>query len=52
MIVGPSHTFEQFAQAIDATFARSDLSHLREFELADGRRIGFPSDDFARARVA
>src|SRR5438132_1373996 len=48
MIVGPSHTFEQFAQAIDAAFARWDLSHLHEFELADGRRIGFPDDEFAR----
>ncbi len=25
----------------------SDLSHLHQFELADGRRIGFPNDDFA-----
>ena len=47
MIVGPSHTFEQFAEAIDAAFARWDLSHLHEFELGDGRRIGFPSDEFA-----
>jgi hypothetical protein len=45
-IVGPPHTFEQFAQAIDAAFARWDLSHLHEFELADGRLIGFPSDEF------
>jgi len=41
MIVGPSHTFEQFAEAIDAAFARWDLSHLHEFELTDGRRIGY-----------
>lgn len=46
-IVGPSHSFEQFAEAIDAAFARWDLSHLHEFELPDGRRIGFPSDDYA-----
>lgn len=45
MIVGPAHTFEQLAQAIDAAFARWDLSHLHEFELADGRRIGFPDDE-------
>lgn len=25
-LVGPSHTFEQFAEAIDAAFARWDLS--------------------------
>jgi Plasmid pRiA4b ORF-3-like protein len=46
-VVGPSHTFEQFAMAIDAAFARWDLSHLHEFELADGRLIGFPDDSFA-----
>jgi hypothetical protein len=34
MIVGPSHTFEQFAESIDSAFARHDLSHLHEFELA------------------
>lgn len=45
-IVGPSHTFEQFATAIDAAFARWDLSHLHEFELADRRLIGFPDDSF------
>ncbi len=45
-MVGPSHTFEQFARAIDAAFARWDLSHLREFELADGRLIGLPDDSF------
>lgn len=47
MIVGPGHTFAQLADAINAAFARWDLSHLHEFELADGRRIGFPSDDYA-----
>ena len=46
-IVGPSHTFEQFAEAIDAAFARWDLSHLHSFELADERLIGYPDDDFA-----
>jgi hypothetical protein len=45
-VVGPSHTFEQFARAIDGAFARWDLSHLHEFELADGRLIGFPDDSF------
>jgi Plasmid pRiA4b ORF-3-like protein len=47
MIVGPSHTFGQLADAINAAFARWDLSHLHEFELADGRRIGYPSDEYA-----
>jgi hypothetical protein len=46
-IVGPSHSFEQLAVAIDAAFARWDLSHLHDFELPDGRRVGFPSDDYA-----
>ena len=46
-IVGPSHSFEQFAEAIDAAFARWDLSHLHEFNLGDGRVIGFPDDSFA-----
>jgi hypothetical protein len=45
-IVGPAHTFEQLAEAINQAFARWDLSHLHEFELADGRRIGFPDDGF------
>lgn len=46
-IVSPSHTFEAFAQAIDSAFARWDLSHLHEFELADERLIGFPDDTYA-----
>ena len=40
-IVGPSHTFAGLAGAINQAFARWDLSHLQEFELAGGRRIGF-----------
>jgi hypothetical protein len=40
-IVGPSHTFLGLADAVNQGFARWDLSHLHEFELADGRRIGF-----------
>jgi hypothetical protein len=47
MMVGPGHSFEQLADAINAAFARWDLSHLHEFELADGRRLGFPSEDYA-----
>lgn len=46
-IVGPAHSFEQFAEAINAAFARWDRSHLHDFELGGGRRIGFPSDDYA-----
>jgi hypothetical protein len=41
MIVGPGHTFSALADAINQAFARWDLSHLHEFELSDGRRIGF-----------
>jgi Plasmid pRiA4b ORF-3-like protein len=44
-IVGPSHSFAQLAEAIDAAFARWDLSHLHAFELADGRRVGFADID-------
>jgi len=46
MMVGPSHTFAALAEAVDAAFARWDLSHLHGFELADGRLIGFPDDEF------
>jgi hypothetical protein len=45
-LVGPGHTFEQLADAINVAFARWDLSHLHVFELADGRRIGYPDDSF------
>ena len=45
-LVGPGHTFEQFAEAINGAFARWDLSHLHSFELADSRLIGFPDDSF------
>jgi Plasmid pRiA4b ORF-3-like protein len=44
-IVGPAHTFSALADAINAAFARWDLSHLHEFELAGGRRIGFADPD-------
>ena len=43
-----SHSFAQLANAIDGAFARWDRSHLHEFELADGTRIGMhdlESDD-------
>ena len=35
--VGPSHTFADFANAINDAFARWDRSHLSMFTLADGR---------------
>ncbi len=44
-IVGPAHTFAALADAINRAFARWDLSHLHEFELADGRRVGFVDPD-------
>ncbi len=47
IVVGSSHSFAQLAEAIDAAFARWDLSHLHSFELADGRLIGYPEDSFA-----
>jgi hypothetical protein len=45
MIVGPSHTFAHLATAVDAAFARWDLSHLHLFDLPDGRQIGYPDPD-------
>jgi hypothetical protein len=44
--VAPSEAFERFAEAISRAFGRWDFSHLHAFELADGRRIGFPDEDF------
>lgn len=46
MLVGPRHTFADLAEAIDAAFARWDLSHLHMFELADGRVMGEPDSDW------
>jgi hypothetical protein len=45
-IVGPSHSFAEFADAIDTAFARWDHSHLHSFELGDDRSIGYPDDTF------
>jgi hypothetical protein len=45
MLVGPRHTFGDLAEAIDAAFARWDLSHLHLFELPDGRSVGEAGDD-------
>jgi len=41
-----SHSFAQLAIAIDSSFARWDLSHLHEFQLSDGTRIGRSDPDF------
>jgi hypothetical protein len=40
-----SHSYAQLATAIDDAFARWDRSHLHEFDLADGTRIGTPGPD-------
>ena len=40
-------TSEQLAEAINTAFARWDRSHLHQFELADGRVIGYPDDTYA-----
>jgi len=45
MLVGPAHTFSGLADAINQAFGRWDLSHLHEFELVGGRRIGFVDPD-------
>lgn len=45
-LVGPGHTFEDLAESIEASFGRWDQSHVREFELPNGRRVG-PTDEDA-----
>ena len=41
-----THTFEEFADAIDDAFARWDRSHLQEFTLTDGTRLSIPDPDW------
>lgn len=41
--VGPSHTFEDLAEAVNVAFARWDHSHLSVFTLRDGRML---TDEF------
>ena len=41
-----SHSFADLGFAIDGAFARWDRSHLHEFELADGTRIGMPDPEW------
>ena len=40
-----SHTFKEFADAIDDAFARWDRSHLQEFTLAGQTRLWLPNPD-------
>lgn len=47
LAASPGHTFAQLAAAIDDAFARWDRSHLHEFRLSDGVRIGIPDPDFS-----
>ncbi len=46
-IVSPQDTFAHLAEAIDAAFARWDLSHAHMFELAGGRMIASNTEDWA-----
>ncbi|WP_166984014.1 UPF0158 family protein [Paramicrobacterium fandaimingii] len=47
--VGPSHSFDDLADAINTAFARWDRSHLSVFTLSDGRVVADDetADDFA-----
>ncbi len=40
-----THSYAQLATAIDDAFARWDRSHLHQFELVDGTRIGSPDSE-------
>lgn len=44
--MSPGHSFGGLAQAVNAAFARWDVSHLHDFELVDGRTIGIPDIDY------
>lgn len=44
-LVGSRHSFGDLADAINLHFGRWDRSHLHEFRLTDGRKIGFPDPD-------
>jgi len=47
-----SHFYAQLATAIDDAFGRWDRSHLHEFDLADGTRIGMPDPESRTFRVS
>jgi Uncharacterised protein family (UPF0158)/Plasmid pRiA4b ORF-3-like protein len=42
LAVGPSHSFNDLTEAINAAFGRWDLSHLSAYTLADGRVVTDP----------
>ncbi len=46
LAVARSHTFAELAEAIDDAFARWDISHLHQFDLADGTRLSVPDPDW------
>jgi len=46
-LISPQHTFRQFAEAINAGFARWDLGHLYVFRLGDGTMAGTPAEDLS-----
>jgi len=50
-LVGPRHTFQQLARAINVGFARWDHSHLYDFELADGNVGGIPDHDWGEDEI-
>ncbi len=41
-----NHTFAQLALAVDDAFARRECSHLHEFHMSDGTRLGTPDPEF------
>lgn len=45
LLVHTGRTFAEIATAIDRAFARWDISHLHEFQLADGRRIAAANEE-------
>ena len=45
LLASSEHTFADLARAIDRAFARWDISHLHEFQLADGTRIASVDED-------
>jgi hypothetical protein len=45
LLVHTARTFAEIAAAIDRAFARWDISHLHEFQLAGGRRITAADDE-------
>lgn len=46
LLIHGSHSFALVAAAIDRAFAGWDLSHLHEFRIPDGRRVGTVDEEF------